>query len=128
MKLVRAEPETAAIRKFLKDHLLRVTSAVSAVEVRRAVLREGTAEDRKKAVEVLGGVVVIRLTNEILERASALEPPQLRSLDAIQLAAALSLVAEGAVEMSAFVVYDRRLGDAACAAGLKVMSPGSGSS
>lgn len=108
--------------------MLRVTSAVSAVEVRRAVLREGTAEDRKKAGEVLGGVVVIRLTNEILERASALEPPQLRSLDAIHLATVLSLVAEGAVEMSAFVVYDRRLGDAARAAGVKVVSPGSASS
>jgi predicted nucleic acid-binding protein len=128
VKLVRAEPETAALRKFLKDHLLRVTSAVSAVEVRRAVLREGSAEDRKKAGEVLGGVIVIRLTNEILERASALEPPQLRSLDAIQLATALSLVAEAAVELSAFVVYDRRLGDAARAAGVRVVSPGSASS
>ena len=109
----------------MKDHLLRVTSAVSTVEVRRAVLREGSAEDRRKAGEVLSGVVVIRLTNEILERASALEPPQLRSLDAIQLATAMSLVAEGAVEISAFVVYDRRLGEAAQAAGVRVVSPGS---
>ena len=68
--------------------------------------------------------VVIRLTNEILERAAVLDPPQLRTLDAIHLATALSLIAEGAVEISGFVVYDRRLSDAARVSGLKVVSPG----
>ncbi len=101
-----------------------MTSVLSLVEVRRAALRNGSSEVREKAVEVLGGVVAIRLTNEILERAASLDLPQLRSLDAVHLATALSLVAEGAVEMSGFVVYDLRLAAAARALGLAVVSPG----
>jgi predicted nucleic acid-binding protein len=97
---------------------------LSVVEVRRAALRQGSAAEREKAGEVLRGIVTIRLTIEILERAAALDPPQLRSLDAIQLATALHLVTERAVEISDFVVYDRRLAEAAQSAGLKVVSPG----
>lgn len=113
-----------ALRSFLKGHHLRVTSALSEVEVRRAARRQGSAAELKKAGEVLRGVVTIRLTNEILERAAALDPLQLRSLDAIHLATALYLVAEQAVEISHFVVYDRRLSEAARAAGLNVAAPG----
>jgi predicted nucleic acid-binding protein len=104
--------------------LLRVTSAVSLVEVRRVALRSGSAAERGKAEEVLRGVVSIRLTDEILRRAGDVNPPNLRSLDAIHLAAALELEARGAVEVSDFVAYDLRLLDAARAAGLRVAAPG----
>jgi len=88
-------------------------------------MRSGTRADGDQAVEVLEGVIVIKLIPEMLERAASLEPATLRSLDAIHLATALHLVAERAIELSHFVVYDRRLAVAARDAGLRVISPGS---
>ncbi|WP_247671909.1 hypothetical protein [Micromonospora sp. M61] len=50
--------------------------------------------------------------------------PTLRSLDAIHLATAQVLTNESGAELVAFVAYDRRLLDAAKAAGLATASPG----
>ena len=54
-----------------------------------------------------------------LERAGRLEPPTLRTLDAIQLATALSL----SDRPDAFIVNDERLAAAASAHDLVVASP-----
>lgn len=62
---------------------------------------------------------MIAMDAAVLLRAASLEPPELRSLDAIHLATALSV--EPVIE--AFVTYDRQLGRAAAAAGLRVESP-----
>lgn len=121
---MRVEAETAALRTYVGQHSLRITSALSVVEVRRAAMRSGIREERKKADEVLDSVVVIKLVPEMLDLAAALDPPTLRSLDAIHLATAMFLVREEAVPISAFVVYDRRLAVAVRAAGLSVASPG----
>ena len=56
----------------------------------------------------------------ILSRAARLEPPALRTLDAVHLASALELGAD----LEAFVTYDARLAAAARGAGLTVVSPG----
>jgi len=88
-------------------------------------MRHGTRAEREKALEVLEGVVVVKLIPGMLERAAELEPRTLRSLDAIHLATALHLVVERAVEISHFVVYDRRLLITARGAGFAVASPGS---
>ncbi|WP_250037108.1 hypothetical protein [Paractinoplanes maris] len=56
--------------------------------------------------------------------AAAFAEPTLRSLDAIHLATAQVLVNESGSELTAFVTYDRRLLDAAKAAGLPTASPG----
>jgi predicted nucleic acid-binding protein len=122
---VRTEPETRALRDFLAQHLLRLTSALSIVEVSRAAMRHGTRAERDKAEEVMEGVVVVKLTPEMLDLAATLEPATLRSLDAIHLATALHLIAEQAVEISHFVVYDHRLAVAARDAGFSAVSPGS---
>ena len=58
------------------------------------------------------------MDEQILAQAASLDPPGLRSLDAIHLATALSL--DG---LDALVTYDRRLSDAATDAGLAVASP-----
>jgi uncharacterized protein len=58
-------------------------------------------------------------TDEILLRAGTLDPVALRSLDAIHLASALAL----GPHVQAFVTYDRTLGRAARAAGMKVLTP-----
>lgn len=71
------------------------------------------------AERLLAKVTTIPLTVTILRRAGALLPPDLRSLDAIHLATALSLedvVAE-------FACYDVRLAEAAAHSGLSVIAP-----
>ncbi|MET8463931.1 hypothetical protein [Micromonospora zamorensis] len=50
--------------------------------------------------------------------------PTLRSLDAIHLATAQALTNDSGAELVAFVAYDRRLLDAAKAAGPPTASPG----
>jgi hypothetical protein len=61
------------------------------------------------------------LSNDLLDSAATLAPAgQLRSLDAIHLAAA-HLVGS---DLSALVTYDRRMADAARAVGLNVETPG----
>jgi hypothetical protein len=59
------------------------------------------------------------LTEELIEAAAHVEPPELRTLDVIHLASALSL----GDRMDAFVAYDAGLVEAARATGLDVRSP-----
>jgi len=55
----------------------------------------------------------------VLETAATLEPPGLRTLDAIHLASALSL----GTDLGAMVVYDERLATAAESNGVAVVAP-----
>lgn len=68
---------------------------------------------------VLAEVDLVRLDEPILDRAARLDPPALRSLDAIHLATALSLD-----DLEAIVTYDDQMADAARSAGLTVSVPG----
>jgi uncharacterized protein len=106
----------------LKAHLDRrpiASSAIATVEVTRAVRLVADTVDARASVEAtLREVTLVRMSDRILMRARDLRPPLLRSLDAIHLATALE------VEAPEMLVYDRRLGDAARAHGLAVVSPG----
>ena len=62
---------------------------------------------------------LIRVDEPLLDRAAELDPPGLRSLDAIHLAAALELGSD----LGVLVVYDARLRHAALAQGLDVDTP-----
>jgi predicted nucleic acid-binding protein len=129
VKLIIAEAESSDLVAWMTDRLL-VSSAIAGVEVRRAVglarsVEPGLASPAvarsllSSAEEVLGRVTLLVIEEAVLERAAAVPPPMLRSIDAVHLATALSLRSpEG------FVTYDRRLGEAARAAGLAVFSPG----
>ena len=64
---------------------------------------------------------VLEVTAGVLTAAAQLDPPALRSLDAIQLASALLL----GDELEVFVAYDERLLAAASALGMPVAAPGS---
>jgi predicted nucleic acid-binding protein len=59
------------------------------------------------------------MTRSILHRAGQLDPPPLRTLDAIHLAAALDL----GDDLEAMVTYDERLAEAAVANGIRVVAP-----
>jgi len=116
-KLVVVEVGSGALRGHLRGRSL-VTSALTRLEVARAVRRAGVPAV-PTLEEVLGTVTVIAIHDEVLRRAGQLDPPALRSLDAIHLATALHL----AEELDNFITYDRQLGRAAVAAGLSVDSP-----
>jgi predicted nucleic acid-binding protein len=112
MKLVVDEGETVALRAELArwDDERFVTSALTRVELPRAVRRS------------VDSVQSIPLTDAVVARAATLEPPVLRSLDAIHLASALAAAPAGAAPV--LCGYDRRLQDAGREHGLLTISPG----
>lgn len=120
VKLILPEPETDTLFQLLHGYPERVTSAVSRVEVLRAVKRAEEEKQRlRRAEEVLARLGLIRVDLEVLETAAKLGPESLRSLAAIHLATALSLEEQ----LGAMVVYDKRLSDAAKANGIDVLAP-----
>jgi predicted nucleic acid-binding protein len=120
VKLVVAEPESDALRVFLEAWPDRLSSALSAAEVPRALRRArfGVAE-RQRAQRLLARLALIDVDRRILVAAAALEPRELRTLDAIHLATAL-VVRE---DLGAIVTYDRRLAKAADRMDLDVYAP-----
>ena len=110
LKLLRAEAESDALEEFLAsrpDEPL-VSSVLVAVETRRAMLRQ-TPTMLPRADLLLTRVGQVGLSHAVVESASRLPSPMLRSLDAIHLATALLL----GNEIAAFVTYDKRLAAAA---------------
>lgn len=119
VKLVIAEPESSALRRFLRGHEVRVTCALARAEVPRAVAPHGEVAVRR-ARSVLERLDVIRIDDALLDSAASLGPGVLRTLDAIHIAAASSL--QGSLEV--LVTYDRRMEEAALALGLAIRAPG----
>jgi len=122
VKLGTAEPESLALRAWLRDRSPLLTSRISTVEVARAIGRNeagSVAAGRAAAREVFTSVALTELDAGIANRAAELGPATLRALDAIHLATVLALGGE----LAAFVTYDGRLADAARAAGLEVVAP-----
>ena len=119
VKLIVAEPETAALMAFLKGWPLRVTSSLARVEVLRAVkrARAGTAV-RRRATRVLARLALVHMDEPVLAAATRLDPPALRTLDAIHLATARSLD-----DVAGIVTYDERLARAAARARVKTWGP-----
>jgi uncharacterized protein len=121
VKLVQVEAESAALRRYLRRYRAdeRVTSALSRVEVVRAVL-VGGAPAIAKARRQLGRLFLIPLDRSLLDDAATLGSGQvLRTLDAVHLAAAQRLGAD----LRSVVTYDRRMTEAATAVGLAVAAP-----
>ena len=124
VKLVRAEPETAALGAFLTDADI-VSSELVLAEVPRAIRRAVYDEpslplDRllAQAGEVLEAVALLPVDGAVLLGAGAFTEPSLRTLDAIHVAAAID-----AGPIDAFVSYDERQAAAARLAGLRTVTP-----
>ena len=83
----------------------------------RACRRAGVAAGQVDAVR--DGLVIVALDEEARRLAASIDPPLLRTLDAIHLGTALSL----REELEAMVTYDARLAGAAGEAGLAASSP-----
>jgi predicted nucleic acid-binding protein len=121
VKLVQQESESEALRGFIADHRSDslVTSALARVEVVRAV-SAGSHGAIEHARRQLARLDQLALTSALLDRAADIRPDrQLRSLDAIHLAAAQTV----GDDLRAVLTYDRRLADAAGALGLVVQAP-----
>ena len=93
---------------------------LAASELVRTELRRAAARFGGDGVEaLLDRLVLVRLEATVLDAAGRMEPPALRSLDAIHVQAALVLGGQ----LEALVTYDARMADAARGAGLRVMTP-----
>jgi uncharacterized protein len=119
VKLLVQEAETTALRRQLKSWPHRAASALLRVELLRTVRRAGVPRLMEGARRQLASIDLIRLDDDLLERAAEIEPSTVRSLDAIHLATALSLGGD----LAAVVTYDTRMGTAARALGLPVIAP-----
>ena len=120
VKLVVREPESVALLTFLREHGERASSTLALTEVPRALRRAGFGRvEGRRARAVLGGVALVDADRHILLAAAALEPPTLRTLDAIHLATALTL----GRDLAALVTYDRQLTEAAGRAQVEVAAP-----
>jgi predicted nucleic acid-binding protein len=108
VKLVVAEPESGALRRYLGDEPERASCALARVEVLRAVRGHGSAA-LTRARRVLQRLHLVQVDDELLESAASLDPRVLRSLDALHLAAAQLFGGE----LTAVVTYDRRMSAAA---------------
>lgn len=121
VKLVVAERETNALLSALGRWPDRVSAALARTELHRALRRAGaTKAAHTRADAVLDGLVLLRIDEPVLARAASFKSSQLRALDAIHLAAALSL----GENPDAFITYDARLARAAQSEHLPVLHPG----
>lgn len=127
VKLVHNEADSAALRGFLdeRSEIEWVSSTLLEIETYRALVRAtGPAEMPAVINEfhaLLDLIVRIEIDSGIRIVAQTVAPPAVRSLDAIHLATGLRLRERG--RLTTFVTYDKRLADAASAAGLAVDIP-----
>ncbi len=119
VKLFALEPESEAVAAAIDTEWSNlVASEILAVEVFRAAVRIGGGAPAA-ASRFLRRVVLLPLSSEVRERACRIGAPELRALDAIHLATALS---QGA-QVDAIFTYDRRLAQISADAGLRVIAP-----
>lgn len=118
VKLAVAEPESKALRRYLTRHQPLVSSALARTEVARALMPSGP-EAVARGQEALRRLQLLRLNDRVLSEAGRMDPPELRSPDAIHLASARELGAA----VKQIVTYDERMADAARACGWSVASP-----
>src|SRR5215471_9647623 len=105
-KLVVAEPESAALRRYLRSRPNRASAGLLRTEAIRVLRRHGRQHENA-ARRMLQHMLLIRLTPRLLDEAGDLDPPELRSLDAIHLAAARALGAD----LGGLVTYDAGLAE-----------------
>jgi uncharacterized protein len=118
VKLAVREPESAALRRYLKKRRPLVSSALARTEVLRALLPSGE-EATRRGRNVLTGLDLVRVSDRILGGAGMLLPLHARSLDAIHLATAQQLGSD----LSRLVTYDDRMASAAVQLGLRIVTP-----
>ncbi len=107
-----------ALHRELAGWSAWTSSALLGVEAVRACRRLGeiVADSAERG---LSDIALIPMDDQVLAVARRLDPSELRSLDAIHLATALSI----GTDLGGLFSYDDRLTAAATAAGLPVLAP-----
>jgi uncharacterized protein len=118
VKLAVREPQSAALRRYLRRRRPLVSSALARTEVLRALLPFGEAATARGR-DALSRLDLVRLNDRILGAAGLLQPPSVRSLDAIHLATAQQLGSD----LGQFVTYDDPMAGVASELGLRVAAP-----
>jgi uncharacterized protein len=120
VKLVHAEPESQALRDWLDERAETgwVSSVLVEIESFRALARHAPAAV-SRLHPVLDQIELIDLSPRIRILAQTAQPATVRSLDAIHLGTAL----HARPKLTSFVTYDKRLLQAAVAAGLPALAP-----
>jgi predicted nucleic acid-binding protein len=118
VELCWPEPHSAALHGYLQGWPLRVSSSLLWTEALRAAQRQ-PAPRLEQALSLLRRLPLLELDRALLRQAGLLGPATMRSLDAIHIAAALSL----GPELGVLVTYDERMGVTAGLFGLQVASP-----
>jgi predicted nucleic acid-binding protein len=118
VKLAVREPESAALRAYLRRRRPLVSSALARAEVARA-LRPLGEDAVRRGHDVLARIDLVRVTDRILSAAGSIHPEELRTLDAIHLAT----VHQIENDLWRIVTYDERMAAGARLAGWSVVAP-----
>lgn len=120
VKLVHAEPESPALRRWLAERAETgwISSVLTEIESFRALARYAP-DAVSRLPPVLDQIDLIDLDPRVRNLARTVKLVTVRSLDAIHLGTALLT----RTALTSFVTYDKRLLDAAQTAGLPVDSP-----
>ncbi|HEX9721336.1 MAG TPA: type II toxin-antitoxin system VapC family toxin [Ramlibacter sp.] len=118
VKLAIREPESTALRRYLRRRGPLVSSALARTEVLRALLPAGD-EAVARGRSVLQRLDLVRVNDRVLNAAAVLRPPALRSLDAIHLATAQQL----GPDLTVLVSYDDRMVTSAKQLGYRIVQP-----
>jgi uncharacterized protein len=119
VKTIIQEPESRSLMRWLGGKNELVTCELVRVEAVRAV-RVSDPHAVPRARQVIATLTLIRLDDGLYDAAAELHPPSLRSLDAVHLAAALSI----GTDLAGVVTYDSRMAEAAGVLDLHVEAPG----
>ncbi len=118
-KLVVREAESTLLRSWVAEQQEpMVINVIGVVELHRMAGRAGDSA-MERAQAVLARFAQVELTQTALQFAAHLQPPAVRTLDALHIASARELH-----PLSALVTYDLRMQEAATGLGLPVVSPG----
>ena len=117
-KVFTKEDEWPALRLFFRHREL-ASSAIARTELLRVALRMEHPPARRAASRLIRRLELIAVDDAILDHAATLQPPSLRTLDAIHIASALRL----GPDLEAIVSYDARMAAAAGELGMQVVSP-----
>ncbi len=118
VKLAVREPESEALRRYVRRRRPLISSALARTEVARALLPLG-AEAFRRGQHVLARVDLLRVSDRVLDAAGTVAPPDLRSLDAIHIATAQQL----GTDLARIVTYDERMAVVARGLGWTVLAP-----
>ena len=119
-KFVKDELGSAELAVFITERIGEplVSSALIYPELIRAVARTDP-QLASRATMLLQRIMTVPIATDIVLSSATIGSPHLRTLGAIHLASALTI----AEEISSFVTYDKRLAEAATAAGFSVEAP-----